>query len=696
MHSLRAAVSETDILLSTRALSAIERDDETSPSGRQLCTLAKKLLTGTAYPDASWSHASIRCCILTVARRFAIQRKNEDPSTYSATTWVELCKLSIDEAAEDSASPQGLQKTVRWALLQYHRHLVDDCEAVPFDERAVLRVLPGSDPADAHVLTIDEIFQVIEHIQFSRNRKWKELHRIVAVGQAVLDFLGGLRRAEGLGLLPTDLLPGSFCEVKVSDNDIRALKTDNAYRRVRLGPMAHPFPELLDPVHVLFQEAKRLGTDLSCGLSDDTIVPIIHEALQAVTGSDDCHLHTFRHSAAHWMYMRLMIADLDQAAAKLFPHWPKTTIWLQASRDLRCLLLHNNDSVNDTGWAVCATLGHSNPDTVTLRYYVHCLDLLLAFFLEARTKLGAPATREAIRGLSGLPLSTAYSQLPASTDNVNRNVSVDGLQEADGARPMTEGEFALQIFSYRLGLSIPSSCHALSPPVDSPFWPKDTYDILWMSMELGLTSERLATIFGLNEQCIGAILSRADSVLRTHGFQRSPNRVLGNQKVRDEAQTRTVKVPKPPRIGFDSDAFREWSAKIGDHVGGNQKGMAALSHMATNMVPATAQVVFARVQQPELMQACLRVFEALGFGCNDLHAVSCDETEQANPSRKWLRERGISWRITATNQFGRSRLLKVPPPWVVVGPKPPLDATARLEAEAVWFLVRMGAIWFSL
>jgi hypothetical protein len=422
-------------------------------------------------------------------------------------------------------------------------------------------------------------------------------------------------------------------------------------------------------------------------------VPIIHEALQAVTGTDDCHLHTFRHSAAHFMYMRLMIADLDQAAAKLFPHWPKTTIWLLASRDLRCLLLHNNDSVNDSGWAVCATLGHSNPDTVTLRYYVHCLDLLLALFLEARTKLGAPDSRKELRRLSGLPRSTAYSQLPASKVNSSLDIAADGRQDGSGSLPMPEEAFALEVFS---GLTIHSSCHPISQQVDSPFWPKDTYDIVWMSMELGLTSERLATIFGLDEHCIGAMLSRADSVFRIHGVQRAPDRVLRNGKEHGDVQIQTVKITKPPRIGFDSETFRSWSANIEDHVGGNQKGMAAaLSYMATNMLPATAQIVFAGVHQPELMQACLGVFDALGFGRNDLHAFSCDGTKQAKPSREWLREWGISWRITSTNQYDGSRLLKVPPPWVVVGPKRPLDATAYLEAEAIWFLVRMGAIRFS-
>jgi len=699
MCRLRTAFRGTDANQTIQAVSAIERSRKTTPSGKQLCTLAKKLLTGPAYSGKgkSWSYAGIRCCILTVARRFALQRQDKDPAGYRKTTLEELYRLTVDEAAEDSISPQGLQATVAWALRQYHRHLVFAYGASTIDEGVAFRVAPGSDPADAHVLSVDEIFQVIEHIEASRNRRWKKLYRTVALGQIVLDFLGGLRRAEGLGLLPSDLLPGPLCGVRVRDNDIRTLKTENAYRQVVLGALAHPFSELLDHVYALFREAGELGTDLSCGVSEDVIVPIIHDALRAVTRVEDCHLHTLRHSAAHWMFMRLMVADLDRVP-DLFPHLPKTTLWLKASHEVRSLLLHNS-GMNDHAWAVAVMMGHSNPDKVTLRYYVHCLDLLLALFLAARTKLGAAATAEELRSLSGLPHSTAYHRLPAPTEqNANSNLiaPIDCTQGHDKSCHEPEKEFVLKIFCDRLGLSVHSNCHPSPPAAHPDFWPKDTYDMLWMSYELGLSADRLASIFGLGRQDVVAMLSRADSFLRIRGYQ---PKVLRNGKVPDGAHVESPKVPRPPKIGFDSKAFKIWSIELENYVvSHHDHTTTALGYMVSNMLPEFAKTVFAGAPQSELMQSCLGVFDALGFQRDDLDAITCDGTTNVKPSRKWLQRWGLSWRITATNQSGLGRLLRVPPPWVAVGPKSPEETAAlslRQQAEAIWFLIRMAAVRFA-
>jgi hypothetical protein len=120
--------------------------------------------------------------------------------------------------------------------------------------------------------------------------------------------------------------------------------------------------------------------------------------------------------------------------------------------------------------------------------------------------------------------------------------------------------------------------------------------------------------------------------------------------------------------------------------------------MVSNMLPEFAKTVFAGAPQSELMQSCLGVFDALGFQRDDLDAITCDGTTNVKPSRKWLQRWGLSWRITATNQSGLGRLLRVPPPWVAVGPKSPEETAAlslRQQAEAIWFLIRMAAVRFA-
>jgi len=115
------------------------------------------------------------------------------------------------------------------------------------------------------------------------------------------------------------------------------------------------------------------------------------------------------------------------------------------------------------------------------------------------------------------------------------------------------------------------------------------------------------------------------------------------------------------------------------------------------MMRVSASVVFAETPRPKLMQSCLDVFGALGFRREDLDIVTCDGTMNAKPTREWLRKWGLSWRVNASDQFGRDRMLKLMPTWVVVGPKQPEGATPlsqRHQAEGICFLIRMAAIRF--
>lgn len=700
MDKLRVAFRSGDVDQTKRALSSILRFDGSTPSAKQLCTLSKKLLTGPPYGGSGrpWAYGSVRCCILTVARRFALQRKDEDPAKYTTATFEGLYKATIDEAAEDS---RGVQSTVAWALRQYHRHLASPAyDAKNIDEGIALRVPPGSDSVDANVVSIDDIFNALDYIESSRNRLWKKLYRTAARGLIVLDFFGGLRRAEGLGLTPSDLLPGPFSEVFVRDNDSRTLKTENANRCVELGILAHPFSELLLPVRELFREAENLRGNISCGLSDDVIVPIVHEALREVTGLKTCHMHTLRHSAAHWNYLRLALADQD--VSNLFPHLPKTTVWLKHSQELRSLLLHSDASVNDSAWVVAAIMGHSNPGRVTFRYYVHSADIVLAQILKARATAGSYARGDAstrvdeLRGVSGLPRSTAYNRRPASRDlKQAQNFSASGgdLQFGAGWHQKPEDEFVLKLFSDRLRLPV----HPISKPAPQQTnlrsWPKDTYDILWMSSELGLSEERLASIFGIDRHDISAMLARAKSVLQSRGYKMSTGSVA------EKADVENFKVPRPPKVSWGSHSFRALSTGIENYCNVGKDTATILDYIVQHILPSTGQIVFAGNPRQTLARGCQRLFYAIGFRPNELQVISCDGTERAVPTRRWLQEWGISRRIPAINQFGPNRLLLTRYPWVVVGPRPAessVQSPFRTDAKAIWFLIRMAAIHFSV
>jgi hypothetical protein len=118
--------------------------------------------------------------------------------------------------------------------------------------------------------------------------------------------------------------------------------------------------------------------------------------------------------------------------------------WLEASKTFRALFYLNNDqsSSNDHAWAVASTLGHSNPSSVSLKSYVHCLDLWLSLALESMASSGGEVGDEQLRKLSGLPHSTAHTRL-RSTKN-----------EEPQRRRELQSEFTLALFRERFGLSV--------------------------------------------------------------------------------------------------------------------------------------------------------------------------------------------------------------------------------------------------
>jgi integrase len=452
MKQLRVAFSCGEPAQACRIIQALSTSQEITPGGIQLCTLALQLLRGSASTGNQWQFSSVRCCVLTVARRFVIERRSEDPATYEPETLEEIYRDVLNDAAEDSETPARLQRAVAWALREYHRHLVSRYNASPVNEAVAFHVAAGTYPVDARVISIDDLFSAIEYIKTAPNSNWTELYRCVALGHLVLIFLGGLRRMEALGLAPQDALPSTFFHIFIRENEFRGLKTPNADRGITLATFAYPFNELLEYVWNLYDEAKARGGDFSCGISDDVIVPIIHQALQSATGDNECHLHTLRHSAAHWMLLRLAVSDFDHVP-DLFPHLPLTMRWLKASKRFRTLFYLNVSSSNDHAWAVAVTLGHSNPYKVSLRYYVHCLDLWLSLALQFNSSLGGPINDEQLRKLSGLPRSTAYTRLPSlkHEDPVQHR-----KRQAEFARNLFRKRFALPVLTLK-GLKVPAS-----------------------------------------------------------------------------------------------------------------------------------------------------------------------------------------------------------------------------------------------
>ena len=153
---------------------------------------------------------------------------------------------------------------------------------------------------------------------------------------------------------------------------------------------------------------------------------------------------------------------------------------------------------------------------------------------------------------------------------------------------------------------------------------------------------------------------------------------MSTGSVPKEANVETLKIPKPPNLSWGSESFRAWSAGIEGYCSDRKAALTTLDYIVQHILPDTGQIVFAVNPQPELMKDCLRVFDALGLRRDEFQVISCDRTQRAVPTRRWLLSWGISWRLPAINQYGREGLLPTTDSWVVVGPKPGEDAGSNL------------------
>jgi hypothetical protein len=109
--------------------------------------------------------------------------------------------------------------------------------------------------------------------------------------QILLGFFAGLRTMEGLGASRRDFPGGAHLPFLVLPSEERSLKTPNARRMIPVSIFMEPFNDLAEQAVKWMQQISELNNDdrsnrLFGEASDDVIVPMIGEALRAVTGND--------------------------------------------------------------------------------------------------------------------------------------------------------------------------------------------------------------------------------------------------------------------------------------------------------------------------------------------------------------------------------------------------------------------------
>ena len=665
-------VAPTRFAFRSRDKNTVERElrellqregDEPTPQQR-VWSFALHLLRNGASSGAILKISSVKCCVLTVARRLGGSVGLNDPAGFSAVTLESKYLEILDAVPNGSRDPRRLVRTVTWALREFQRFLVANCQAAPVNEAVAFPAVRGLLPVDSRIISVDDVFNAVRYIAMEPGLTRDPLNRSVAQREVILGFFGGLRRDEGLGLSAIDFLGGRLAAVLIRPSDGRNLKTPNATRASLLSPLIYPFSDLQK-----IANSMRLQGDaghesqesplLFGGASDDVIIPIIHRALQEVTGDRTMHFHVLRHSFATWTFLRLMLADLPEIP-DLFPHLPKTTEWLRTSRVFRRLLYGNELVSNDHAWAGATLLGHSSPP-VSLENYIHCMDLLLPLFLKQGSSLGN-IPDELLRRFSGLKKSTAYSWFPrrqnsgqlmhsdssqvnseterilAPEEEKTEHQTSSVLQSSESRTPVG---FAKSVFRRRFGTEVAPSGDCDIQPRPTRTWIQATWNLIYMSATSGQPVYELAPYFDLELETAEHILGRAADLAEVRcadGAHFLHPMVEREDGEKGAGLTKRLCYPARPRSVKARAIIQEFAACLEHYADADpESARLVFKHYARNVPPKSLRLLFQGIFERDVVIGYSDLFDHLRIRRGSFRWYMGKSKKPLRSIRSWLR-----------------------------------------------------------
>lgn len=322
------------------------------------------------------------------------------------------------ESVLEAQSTDGKRRVLAKAIHEFHTFLQRRHSYPPVSPYSLLGIGKGVIRVDARVLSEDQ-FQSIQQALATSGLELRTPRLVTAARLfLILGFRLGLRRNEALKLRLQDLYTPTLSvdkcsriqarhpnRRKLSSSEIaelnlpvdllirphsqRGLKTQNATRRLPLHVFLEPAElELLIDWHRQRQDEEAVNPSsqyLFCipqlntqWISEDYLLPALHDCMRAVSGSEFVHYHHLRHSCATWLSLKLMGMLNDFSPALIFRDVPQTLHWLRDDRRLRGAMLSiSGGPTRRIIHIVSAVLGHGSPKT-TLLHYVHSLPQVMA------------------------------------------------------------------------------------------------------------------------------------------------------------------------------------------------------------------------------------------------------------------------------------------------------------------------------
>ena len=393
--------------------------DKLSPLGWLMAQWAISLLTYKRgrRKGSKIAASSVHSYVTTIARPLHIHVADNDIREFSEAEFYELYRDVIEQKNSEEN-----KQTTALRLVDFHEFLVTYWDVEPVDLSEFYRGHYKSElGVDANLICPSMYQGIVQTLGGLTSDQPRE--QLMLVLMTILGQKCGLRRAEVITLLRSDIIGNYDPVLFVRHNPYAYKKSDNAIRQFPLKAfLTHHELSLLkswlhtrdteDGSMTISQrsEKKRLlfcrPGEPNAPVDEGMAFKAIHQSMRQVTEDPNVHFHILRHSFASWFLFRL------EASAD--PLWrPRAVLALNARENSQCRSRAERDRLGldprisrKSLFQLAQTCGHSSPE-MSLRHYVHLLDLLLG--LNCWKPASQPIlSKDAVTNLTGTGQAMAY------------------------------------------------------------------------------------------------------------------------------------------------------------------------------------------------------------------------------------------------------------------------------------------------
>jgi|GEM_PF-1884519 len=284
------------------------------------------------------------------------------------------------------------QLTVARALRDFHDFLIRDYGVEPnyIPDRYILKKSKKQRAlsVDAEVLMPWEYMQLKKYLmRIASTSEHQSIAKLV-LAALILSYRTGLRRSEVHYLRIKDFSirdeNPKASEVIVKEHLLRTLKSQAAYRRIKIGVLLTS-PERQFLLDLVNERKSHDGSEafvfrtLDCErpyISAKQLFEPLVQLLKQVTGNPAFRFHHLRHSVATWNFWRWMAPRSGNHSA--IPRLADMVSFKQVAAERRAILgvREGLEPSRKTLHALSMMIGHAHP-TTTLRHYIHSTNITL-------------------------------------------------------------------------------------------------------------------------------------------------------------------------------------------------------------------------------------------------------------------------------------------------------------------------------